>query len=90
MPAVVRRVVHYKDEIQPFKQLYSQLTFFNFYKKYRPGILLCTVLVARLEGYNVWRFLLRATRRSDLISLIEWTAITAVSHVGCFLFRFLF
>ena len=53
MPAVVRRVVHYKDEIQPFKRLYSQLTFFNFYKKYRPGILLCTVLVARLEGYTV-------------------------------------
>ena len=27
-----------------------------------------TVLVARLERFNVWRFLFRATGRSDLIS----------------------
>ena len=54
---------------------------------YRPDILFCTVLVARLERFNVWRFSFRATRRSDLFSQIRWTAITAVSCMGCFLFR---
>ena len=47
----------------------------DLYIVYRPDILFCSVLVARLEGYNVCRFLFRAARRSDLTSKIEQATI---------------
>ena len=51
-----------------------------------PGILFCAVLVGRLEGFNVWRFIFRATLRSGLISQIGWTAVTAFFFFFFFFF----